>query len=249
MPVQTNHRILGGKVQLYRRGDSGYWWCAASLGGKQRRASTKEENLALAKTLAEDWYLELRGKSRAGLLRTEKTFQQAADQFTKEYGIITEGQRSERWVEGHKIRLRLHLVPFFGEFGVSEVTAGKVQEYRVHRATTPPTGGKQPIKMTKGATPVYQAPSRSTLHDEIVTLRLVLKTAIRHGWLDHLPDLSPPIGRRARSCIVPGSVRKNISRWGRPSRRRIIRRSSRLSERGLTATPAPDFAAKPSVLL
>jgi hypothetical protein len=39
---------------------------------------------------------ELRGKSRAGLLTTEKTFKQAADQFTKEYGIITEGQRSQR---------------------------------------------------------------------------------------------------------------------------------------------------------
>jgi hypothetical protein len=25
-----------------------------------------------------------------------------------------------------------------------------------------------------------------------VTLRLVLKTAIRHNWLTHLPDLSPP---------------------------------------------------------
>ena len=57
------------------------------------------------------------------------------------------------------------------------MTAGKVQEYRVHRA----------LNGRKG-----KAPSRSTLHDEIVTLRLVLKTAIRHGWLDHLPDLSPP---------------------------------------------------------
>jgi hypothetical protein len=92
----------------------------------------RRRNLALAKTLAEDWYLELRGKSGAGLLKTEKTFRQAADQFTREYGIITEGQRSERWVDGHKTRLRLHLVPFFGELGVSEVTAGKVQEYRVH---------------------------------------------------------------------------------------------------------------------
>jgi|SRR5665213_956146 len=192
MTQQPNHSILGGKVQLYRRGNSSYWWCAASFGGKQRRSSTKEENLALARTVAEDWYLELRGKSRAGLLKTEKTFGQTADQFTKEYGIITEGQRSERWVEGHKIRLRLHLVPFFGELGVSEVTAGKVQEYRVHRATTPPVGGKQPVKMTKGEVPAYKPPSRSTLHDEVVTLRLVLKTAIRHGWLGHLPDLSPP---------------------------------------------------------
>jgi len=39
---------------------------------------------------------------------------------------------------------------------------------------------------------IHKPPSRSTLHDEIVTLRLVLKTAIRHGWLTHLPDLAPP---------------------------------------------------------
>jgi integrase len=30
------------------------------------------------------------------------------------------------------------------------------------------------------------------MHQEIVTLRQILKTAIRHGWLDHLPDLSAP---------------------------------------------------------
>jgi hypothetical protein len=83
MTQQPNHSILGGKVQLYRRGNSSYWWCAASFGGKQRRSSTKEENLALARTVAEDWYLEIRGKSRAGLLKTEKTFGQAADQFTR----------------------------------------------------------------------------------------------------------------------------------------------------------------------
>jgi integrase len=38
----------------------------------------------------------------------------------------------------------------------------------------------------------WKAPSRSTLHDEIGTLRLVLKTAIRHQWLSHLHDFSPP---------------------------------------------------------
>jgi integrase len=40
--------------------------------------------------------------------------------------------------------------------------------------------------------PRTKPPARSTLHDEIVTVRMVLKTAIRHGWLEHLPDLSPP---------------------------------------------------------
>ena len=171
------HELMGGKLHVYKRENSRFWQCSTYLKGRNYRTSTKEESLAHAKEIAEDWYLELRGKARAGLLKTEKTFRLAADQFLKEYEIITEGHRSPRWVEGHGIRLRLHLVPFFGDFGLSEVTPGKVQEYRMHRITTSRTG---------------KAPARSTIHDEIVTLRQVLKTAIRHGWLAHLPDLSPP---------------------------------------------------------
>lgn len=185
----TSHELMGGKLQVYQRGNSRFWQCSASVGGKQRRASTKEESLALAKQIAEDWYLELRGKDRAGLLKSEKLFRQVGEQFLKEYEIITEGHRSPRWVEGHGIRMRLHLLPFFGELGISEVTAGKVQEYRVHRMTSrlepnPESKSNRPHK--------NKAPARSTIHDEIVTLRQVLKTAIRHGWLAHLPDLSPP---------------------------------------------------------
>ena len=35
-------------------------------------------------------------------------------------------------------------------------------------------------------------PSRSTLHQEIVCLRQTLKTALRHAWIQHLPDMSSP---------------------------------------------------------
>ena len=178
----TSHEFVGGKIQLYRRGRSRYWQCSASVGGKQRRASTGQTSLELARHVAEDWYLTLRGKDRAGLLKTERSFDEVAKQFLKEYEIITEGQRSPRWVEGHGIRLRVHLLPFFGPLGVSDVTAGKVQEYRMYRMTSR-------VDKTTGKP---KRPARSTLHDEIVTLRQVLKTAIRHGWLTHLPDLSPP---------------------------------------------------------
>jgi integrase len=194
----ANHEILGGLVQVYKRGGR-FWHCSASLKGRQYRTTTKEEGLPLAKQFAEDWFLELRGKSRAGLLKTEKTFAEAAEQFLKEYGVITEGQRSPKWVDGHGIRLRLHLLPFFGPLGLSEVTPGKVQEYRVHRVTTPAAGkvpepaappkdGRRPPPPRRSS----NAPARSTLHDEIVTLRQVLKTAIRHNWLSYLHDFSPP---------------------------------------------------------
>lgn len=171
------HTIMGGKVHVYKRENSRYWQCSTYLAGRNRRVSTKEDSLSHAKEFAEDWYLELRGKNRIGQLKDEKTFADAAKQFCREYEIITEGERNEVYVEGHWRRLDIHLVPFFGEMGLSEITAGTVQEYRIHRRETSRTG---------------KPPARNTIHQEIVTLRQVLKTALRHGWLTHLPDLSAP---------------------------------------------------------
>lgn len=155
----ARHELLGGLIQVYRRGDGRHWHCSASINGRQYRATTREDDLVLAKQFAEDRFLALRGKSKAGLLKkAEKTFRQAAEQFLKGYEVITEGHRSKRWIEGYGIRLRLHLLPFFGDMGLSEITPGKAQEYRVHRISTSKTG---------------KAPARSTIHDEIVTLRQV----------------------------------------------------------------------------
>src|SRR5690606_32502397 len=105
----SKHMILGGKAHVYKRERSRYWQCAAFINGKMRRTSTKEESLSLAKEFAEDWYLELVGKSRRGELKNEKTFKQAAERFLIEYEAITLGERSPAWVRGHKDRLRLHL--------------------------------------------------------------------------------------------------------------------------------------------
>ena len=63
--------------------------------------------------------------------------------------------------------------------GLSEITPGQVQEYRIHRR-------EKAMKERGGP------PARSTLHQEIVCLRQVLKTAARHGWLQYLPDISEP---------------------------------------------------------
>ena len=129
----AKHTILGGKVHVYRRENSRFWQCSTFMQGKNHRTSTKEDSLASAKEFAEDWYLTLRGKQRAGELVTEHTFTDAADAFQQEYEVITEGQRSPKWVASHKARVRLHLTPFFGKMGLSQISAGAVQEYRVQR--------------------------------------------------------------------------------------------------------------------
>jgi integrase len=178
----TRHMLMDNRVQLYMRSNSPHWQCSCSIGGKQRRTTTKEESLARAKDVARDWYLGLMGKYKAGELKAGVPFHKAAEKFLAEYGIITEGERHPRYIKSHGIRLRVHLLPFFGDKIVTDITPGLVQEYRAHRMTSrkhPETG--EPIR-----------PSRSTLHHEVVTLRHVLKTANRHGWLPFLPDLSSP---------------------------------------------------------
>ena len=166
--MPEHHTILGGKVHVYQRPNSSFWQCSTYLGGKNRRISTKEERISRAKEIAEDWYLQLRGKLRNGEIKTEKTFRDASEQFLREYEIITQGQRNKEYVEGQHWRTRVHLLPFFGNLGLSEITAGKVQEYRIHRY--------------EAAVAKYgKPPAHNTMHQEMVTLRQTLKTAVRHG--------------------------------------------------------------------
>lgn len=193
------HRILGDKVHIYRRADGGPWHCYTYLKGQEWRKSTKERSLARAKDIAEDWYFELCAKDRYGELRSGKTFAEAAKKFEEEYEAITHGHRSPKWVQGHKDRIRLHLLPYFGNMIVTEITSGAAQEYRVHRMTEPKRSDQDKSDEDGAAeAKPWKPPARNTIHNEIVTLSMVLKTAQRHGWLEYIPDLSDPYRRRSK---------------------------------------------------
>lgn len=208
------HSILGGKVHLYRRNEGENWHCSTYYKGRNHRRSTKENSLPHAQEIAEDWYLELRGKGRAGLLGpTGPTFNQAADAFEEEYEISTNGERSPRWVAEHKAHLRNHLRPFLGKRAVSEITADTAQEYRIHRSKNPyvrpkakaaehingSNEGKSPRTEEKPPKP----PARNTLDNEIITLRLVMKVALRKGWITGLPDFSAPYKKQMKIIRRP----------------------------------------------
>lgn len=203
--------LLDGKVNLYKRPRSRYYQCSTYMGGRNLRVSTKETNLALAREFARDWYMlcyaEDRRRKRAALsldgtvqplpagtgapvedrrrrTPTPKsngpTFREASEAFLAEYNVITQGERNEDYVKGKGECLRVHLLPFLGDMPVADVSADVVQSYRVHRQTS------RIDKKTGEA----KRPARSTLHGEIVTLRQVLKTANRKGWIKALPDMS-----------------------------------------------------------
>jgi len=183
--MSEHHTILGGKVHVYKRPNSSSWQCATYLAGKNRRTTTKEDSLSKAKEFAEDWYLQLRGKLRDGELKTGKMFRDAAKLYLREFDIMTQGQRSSKYASGQHARANVHLVPFFGSMVLPEITAGKINEYRIHRL--------EEAKASRG-----KPPAHSTMHQEIVTLRQIFKTALRHGWIDHMPDMSAPYRASAK---------------------------------------------------
>lgn len=160
-----SHTIFSGKVHLCKRDNSRFWQCSSYLAGRNRRTSTKQESLQLAREFAEDWYLTLRGRSRHGELPTGKTFAQAAKAFEEEYEAIARGRRSPKRVQGHKDRIRLHLMPYFGKMYVNEITSGAIQKYRVHRMTEPKQTGKSD-------------PASEQLHDFVL---FMANTGLRPG--------------------------------------------------------------------
>lgn len=208
---------MDGKVHVYRRGKSPNWQCSTYLSGRNHRQTTRQSNLALAMEFAKDWYLdkiaEDRVRKRDGLPplgpssssrsgKHEKTFREAAAAFVREYEAMMSAERNAEYVRSKERVLRLYILPFLGDLPLSAVTAGRIQEYRVHRLTPQPPSEPSRYRRNgrtfKSAPRKWRRPTRSTLHNEIVCVRQVLKTANRHGWLAMVPDLSMPYRSSAK---------------------------------------------------
>lgn len=210
-----SHTIMDGRVHVYRRPNSRFWQCSVFLGSRNHRVTTKQDNIVLALEFARDWSLDRfaedrirrRGgevldpagssepsvqhaaapRRRAGV----PSFKEAATAFVSEYEIMTLGERNAEHVAQKSRHLELYLLPFFGDCSLDEVSAGRIQEYRIHRLKPPP-GPDDRGRAPKGRKRVFKKPARSTLHKELVTLRQVLKSANRKGWISALPDMSAP---------------------------------------------------------
>ena len=191
----TTHEMFDGRLQIYKRGASRHWQCAARVGGRRFRQTTGEESLDRAKDVAEEWYLALRGKLRNGLIEPdERTFGQAAEQYLREVRVLAATVRSPSYVALLELRMKTHIIPFFVDKPLSAVNRGLVQQYRVKRA-------EQMIARTKTDDKPGHPPARSTMTQEIVHIRQVLKYAEGHGWIKFVPNLSMPYmtqGKRGR---------------------------------------------------
>jgi integrase len=198
------HTMFDGRLQIYRRTPHGPWQAAARVGHQRFRQSTGEDALDRAKDVAEEWYLDLRGKLRAGQitpkLPREKTFGEAAESYVREVRVLAATTRSASYVKMMELRMNVHVLPYFKDKPLSAVNKGLVQSYRVKRAEQ--TIEKTTVRDDAGnVTQPGKPPARSTMLQEIVNIRQVLKHAEAQGWIQYVPNLSTPYmtqGKRGR---------------------------------------------------
>lgn len=226
----------GQTVNVYKRTGSRKWQCAACIDGTNHRESTKETNLVLAKAFAEEWYFRLRLKLLASAkgeiidlaikprhpdaqpdrrrprVKSGPTFGEACELFLKEYPVLTDGQRNAAYAKSHEARIRQFLIPFFGaDTTLLEIPEARIIEYRMARLAG---GVKGPH-----ANPA-KAPTPSTMHKDMVTLRLVFKTAKRQGLIDQIPNMTEPYSRSKKVSARPWFSREEYNQLIKATRAR-----------------------------
>lgn len=216
--------MFDGRLQIYRRADAGPWQAAARVGGQRFRQTTGETALDRAKDVAEEWYLDLRGKLRTGRLEPlapkEKTFGEAAQAYLREVRVLAASVRSPSYVKMLELRMNAHVLPFFKDKPLSAINKGLVQRYRVQRAED--TIAKTAVKGKDGApdTP-GRPPARSTMLQEIVIIRQVLKHAEGLGWIPYVPSLSTPYMTQGKKGRRAWFSHEEYKRLYQATRRRI----------------------------
>jgi hypothetical protein len=257
-----SHAILDGKAGIYRRQGSRFWQCAIFLEGRTHRASTRQDRVALALEIAREWALDRLAEARVrrlGLVISpakpaadsrkplrrrrpvrapaakpnEKTFRDAAVAFVTEYEALTKGERNPRYVAGKSRHLQLYLLPFFGDKPLSEVTAGLIQDYRLHRAN-PPKPDPRARRLRGGKwcrVPKSRPPARNTLHQERRTPER--RPAPPAQTVGCGPRASVPRPGHA----LPENRRSNPGRGRRSGRGSFCRRGLAARSRSVTRSP------------
>lgn len=127
----------GGNVRkgLHKRG--GVWWINFTFDGKRYRRSTKTSDRKLAEKIYNKVLTQL--VERQWLDKPEgddKTFKELADKYVNEYAKFN--KRS--WQKDAE-RLNNHLVKFFGEMIVTEITPKIIFSYKIQRYSQGVCGG------------------------------------------------------------------------------------------------------------
>ena len=196
----VTHTLMGGKLHVYKRPGSRYWQCSTFIGGKNRRVSTKDDSLAHAKDFAEDWCSRASGQEADAV--SSGTGKELSARPPTSFSASSRSSRT-----AFAIRNMWLATDGAAEASISYLSSALPGAFPVNRRA----GFRSTASIAarrRGHELHGKPPSRTTIHQEIVVIRQVLKTAMRHGWLS-----APP---RPKRTVSLGDGKSRIARGSRP---------------------------------
>jgi integrase len=160
--------------------------CRFYAEGRYKVASTKELTFSAAKSFAENWFDELHFRKRHGESIHDHSFAEAAKAMLEhQKELVRTGERNIRHASEYEKKLNGVLLPYFGGLGLSKITTQKIEDFKRWRVSE--SVGKRIV-------------STSTIHQDFVILRQVLKIAERRNWISKVvefPDLKIKVNVRS----------------------------------------------------
>lgn len=181
-PASKLHKstILGGKVHIFSRPNSPYFWCGFHHKGKYLRTSTKQEFLKQAEEFADKWYDDKKFEIRAGTGKVGGIkFGKAAEHALAAYRATG---RSKEYLRGIDVCLTARVIPFFKDMPVDQIDAKAWTEYQAHVRLAHPN-----------------VTAAATLHQHKNALRIVLNEACIKGWLSQVPTFKKEYSNKGQS--------------------------------------------------
>ena len=180
--IRRNSAIQSILTSTSSQGKLEEFYAGFHKAGRYHRKATGTHTLAMALTLAEDWYLDCKAAIRINQFKPvnrhlyKDVAKVALDKFQ---GKVDRGERSATYLTGIKLLMNGDLLPFFGALDVTDIGPSKWSEY------------EESLRERKTSL------TRQTLHQHRNALRLGLHEALRKEWIDRMPQLKiDAVGKR-----------------------------------------------------
>jgi integrase len=165
--------ILDGKVHIFKRDGSPFFWCGFHFKGTYIRSSTKQTTLNAAAAIAQDWYFKKQTEIAAGeIYSPQHNFGKLVDKAVENYKItlVDRGLRSKKTYDSFVGILNSRVKDFFERVPVQTIDNTMWHRYK------------------QAMIAKYPNIKRGTLHQYKNAIRVVLNYAFQQGILKQLPE-------------------------------------------------------------
>lgn len=164
-------KILDGKLTLYLRPNSRFYWARFNHKRVPYRVSTNTDNIKLAEKEAVKWFYTKQAEISSGIAPAPKqrSFATCAEKALATYKASS---RSRKYIEGLAKILKADLLPFMGKMDIADINQTTWTSY------------KHEITQTQG-----RRLKKGTMHQHKNGLMAVLNTAYNAGLIKEIPKL------------------------------------------------------------